>query len=125
LIYSRLEQGMKSYDASHPGTDILLFEPDQRDPEMFLANTFGYSQRRTLAEHAYQRHAGRPALAAQRDQRHAGSPRPDPGRCGAGRSPSRAGAPRRRPRTGTRVSRALKRLDEVLNDLDKALAARS
>ena len=35
--------------------DRVLLEPDQRDPEMFLANTFGYSQRRTLAEHAYQR----------------------------------------------------------------------
>ena len=55
LIYSRLQQGMKSYDASHPGTDILLFEPDKRDAEMFLANTFGYSQRRILVEHAYQR----------------------------------------------------------------------
>jgi NTE family protein len=30
------------YESSHPDTDILLFEPDQRDPEMFLANTFGY-----------------------------------------------------------------------------------
>ena len=54
LIHSRLELGMKGYEASHPGTDILLFEPDQRDPEMFLANTFAYSQRRLLAEHAYQ-----------------------------------------------------------------------
>src|SRR5512145_2302285 len=55
LIHSRLELGMKGYERSHPETDILLFEPDQRDPEMFLANTFGYSQRRWLAEHAYQR----------------------------------------------------------------------
>jgi NTE family protein len=55
LIHSRLELGMKGYESSHPGTDILLFEPDHRDPEMFLANTFGYSQRRLLAEHAYQR----------------------------------------------------------------------
>jgi NTE family protein len=54
LIHSRLELGMKGYESSHPGTDILLFEPDQRDPEMFLANTFAYSQRRLLAEHAYQ-----------------------------------------------------------------------
>jgi len=54
LIHSRLELGMKGYEASHPGTDILLFEPDQRDPDMFLANTFAYSQRRLLAEHAYQ-----------------------------------------------------------------------
>ena len=55
LIHSRLELGLKGYETSHPHTDILLFEPDQRDPEMFLANIFGYSQRRLMAEHAYQR----------------------------------------------------------------------
>jgi hypothetical protein len=55
LIHSRLELGLKSYTHSHPGTDILLFEPDHRDPTMFLANTFGYRQRRALAEHAYER----------------------------------------------------------------------
>ena len=54
LIHSRLELGMKGYGRSHPDTDILLFEPDHRDAELFLANTFSYSQRRHLAEHAYQ-----------------------------------------------------------------------
>ncbi|MBT9500240.1 MAG: patatin-like phospholipase family protein [Burkholderiaceae bacterium] len=54
LIHSRLELGLRGYETSHPDTDILLFEPDHRDPEMFLANTFSYSQRRHLAEHAYQ-----------------------------------------------------------------------
>lgn len=54
LIHSRLELGMKGYARSHPDTDILLFEPDHRDAELFLANTFSYAQRRHLAEHAYQ-----------------------------------------------------------------------
>jgi NTE family protein len=54
LIHSRLELGMKGYERTHPQTDILLFEPDPRDAELFLANTFSYSQRRRLAEHAYQ-----------------------------------------------------------------------
>jgi len=54
LIHSRLELGMKGYARSHPETDILLFEPDHRDAELFLANTFSYAQRRHLAEHAYQ-----------------------------------------------------------------------
>ncbi|MCV2421767.1 patatin-like phospholipase family protein [Paucibacter sp. DJ2R-2] len=54
LIHSRLELGMKRYEHTHPATDILLFEPDHRDAEMFLANTFSYSQRRHLAEHAFQ-----------------------------------------------------------------------
>lgn len=125
LIYSRLQQGMKSYDASHPGTDILLFEPDQRDAEMFLANTFGYSQRRTLAEHAYQR--TRADLRSRRSvisvtlARH-GLTLDDAVLDDHRRVLVRH---RRRPRTGTRISRSLKRLDEVLNDLDKALAARS
>ena len=54
MIHSRLELGMKGYERSHPDTTIVLFEPDHRDPEMFLANTFSYRQRRALAEHAYQ-----------------------------------------------------------------------
>jgi NTE family protein len=54
LIHSRLEIGMKAYECEYPQTDIVLIEPDHRDPEMYLANTFSYSQRRSLAEHAYQ-----------------------------------------------------------------------
>jgi len=54
LIHSRMVLGMKSYEQSYPNTDILLIEPNQRDPELYLANTFSYSQRRHLAEHAYQ-----------------------------------------------------------------------
>ncbi len=54
MIHSRMELGMKHYERTYPGTDIILIEPDHRDPEMYLANTFSYSQRRALAEHAYQ-----------------------------------------------------------------------
>jgi len=54
MIHSRLELGFKQYEHSYPHTDIVLFEPDQRDPELFFANTFSYRQRRELAEHAYQ-----------------------------------------------------------------------
>jgi predicted acylesterase/phospholipase RssA len=54
LIHSRLALGLKGYDLTHPKTDIVLFEPDPRDAELFMANTFSYSQRRHLAEHAYQ-----------------------------------------------------------------------
>ncbi len=55
MIHSRLELGFKQYERSYPHTDIVLFEPDQRDAELFFANTFSYRQRRQLAEHAYQR----------------------------------------------------------------------
>jgi len=54
LIHSRLILGLKNYEQAYPGTDIILIEPNHRDPELYLANTFSYSQRRHLAEHAYQ-----------------------------------------------------------------------
>lgn len=54
MIHSRMALGMKGYERAYPHTDILLFEPDHRDPELYLANTFSYGQRRHLAEHAYQ-----------------------------------------------------------------------
>ena len=135
LIHSRLELGMKGYEASHPGTAVLLFEPDHRDPEMFLANTFGYSQRRLLAEHAYQhtradlrsrRSALRVTLAQHglaldeavlddaKRQRLSSSDR----RLARGRGWARA---RVKARPASRAGRALQRLDEVLNDLEQAL----
>jgi predicted acylesterase/phospholipase RssA len=53
MIHSRLALAMKHYARAYPGTDIVLLEPDQADPELYLANTFGYRERRRLAEHAY------------------------------------------------------------------------
>ncbi|WP_201494315.1 patatin-like phospholipase family protein [Rubrivivax sp. A210] len=125
LIHSRLEIGLKGYEASHPGTDILLFEPDHRDPEMFLANTFGYAGRRAMAEHAYQQ-----TRADLRSRR--GELRSRLARLGlaldeaALDDPARRLLPRGRghkPR-GTRAGYTLRRLDEVLSDLDRLLAAR-
>jgi predicted acylesterase/phospholipase RssA len=128
LIHSRLELGIKGYETSHPDTDILVFEPDQRDPEMFLANTFGYSRRRLLAEHAYQQtradlRSRRSTLAATL-ARHGitldDAVLDDPTR----RLLSRRG-PRRisaAPVDGVyRAARTLRRLDEVLDDLEQAL----
>jgi predicted acylesterase/phospholipase RssA len=54
MTHSRMVLGMKQYERSYPDTDIILIEPDHRDPELYLANTFSYAQRRHLAEHAYQ-----------------------------------------------------------------------
>jgi predicted acylesterase/phospholipase RssA len=54
LIHSRMVLGMRQYEHAYPNTDIVLIEPDHRDPELYLANTFSYAQRRHLAEHAYQ-----------------------------------------------------------------------
>jgi predicted acylesterase/phospholipase RssA len=54
MIHSRLELGFRHYERDYPNTDIVLIEPDQRDAELFFANTFSYRQRREMAEHAYQ-----------------------------------------------------------------------
>ena len=54
MIHSRMELGMKHYARAYPDTDIVLIEPDHRDPELYLANAFSYGQRSAMAEHAYQ-----------------------------------------------------------------------
>ncbi len=54
MIHSRMVLGFRQYELNYPNTDIILIEPDHRDPELYLANTFSYSQRSYLAEHAYQ-----------------------------------------------------------------------
>jgi len=54
MVHSRLDIGLKGYAQTYPDTTIVLFEPDHRDTQLFLANTFSYTQRRELAEHAYQ-----------------------------------------------------------------------
>ncbi|HEY0825074.1 MAG TPA: patatin-like phospholipase family protein [Ramlibacter sp.] len=58
MIHSRLALGMKHYAQAYPGADIVLLEPDPRDPELFGANPFSYGQRRRMAEHAYQQTRG-------------------------------------------------------------------
>jgi predicted acylesterase/phospholipase RssA len=122
LIHSRLELGLKGYESSHPDTDILLFEPDQRDPEMFLANTFGYAQRRLLAEHAYQQ--TRADLRSRRSHVAATL-----AAHGLALDHAALDDPRRHllathRRQGSGSARTLRRLDEVLDDLEGALAAR-
>lgn len=54
MIHSRMALGMKHYERAYPDTDIILIEPDHRDPELYLANAFSYGRRRHLAEHAFE-----------------------------------------------------------------------
>ena len=121
LIHSRSELGLMGYERSHPGTDIVLVQPDQRDPTMFLANTFGYRQRRELAEHAYQR-----TLADLRTRR--ATLAPVLARHGLALDAAVLDDPRRslfgraRP-LPTRAARAVARLGSVLDDLERALPA--
>ena len=114
MIHSRMELGMKHYAHAYPKTDIILIEPDHRDPELYLANTFSYAQRRHLAEHAYQqtrqmlrsRKTGLSAKLAQHGislnhdvlddhKRHLSAP----------------------PKAPTRIGRAIATLQEVMDDL--------
>jgi NTE family protein len=121
LIHSRLELGLRGYAETHPQTDIVLFEPDHRDAELFLANTFSLSQRRLLAEHAYQR--TRELLRSRRSTLGAQFARHGITIDRAVLDDAERRLVRRRRRAlagGTRLARALKRLDETLLDLEHA-----
>jgi len=127
LIRSRLELGLHGYAASHPHVDLVLFEPDRRDPAMFGANTFSYAARRELAEHAYQ--STRANLRTRRRSLHAMFARhgialddaaiDDPARrlVGATRRPRWHDAP------PDRLGGAMHRLGGVLDELEATLAA--
>jgi NTE family protein len=54
ILHSRIASGMASYEKSHPGVDILLFQPSQDDAQLFFTNIFSYSNRREMCEKAYQ-----------------------------------------------------------------------
>jgi NTE family protein len=55
IIHSRLDAGMERYKTAYPDTDIVLFEPNRSDADMFFTNLFSYASRRRLCEHAYQK----------------------------------------------------------------------
>ncbi|MBL8386047.1 MAG: patatin-like phospholipase family protein [Burkholderiales bacterium] len=55
VIHSRMEIGMRQYGDDFPHADVVLFEPNRADAEMFFTNMFSYSNRRRLSEHAYQK----------------------------------------------------------------------
>ncbi|MDQ2962893.1 MAG: patatin-like phospholipase family protein [Pseudomonadota bacterium] len=64
IIHSRMKVGMEKYRRQYPSADILLFEPDREDTDMFFANIFSYSHRKRLCEAAYRK--TRQRLLAQR-----------------------------------------------------------
>lgn len=122
MIHSRLELGMKHYARAYPDTDIVLIEPDHRDPELYLANTFSYGQRRELAEHAYQTtramlRSRQTTLAAQL------------ARHGVGLRLDVLNDPRRKlvadTPAPTRLGRAIRSLEETLEDLSHVLQAQA
>jgi NTE family protein len=55
IIHSRMKVGMDKYRRQYPDADVLLFEPDREDADMFFASIFSYSQRKRLCAAAYQK----------------------------------------------------------------------
>lgn len=55
VISSRMQIGMRQYADEYPHADVLLFEPDHADAELFFSNIFSYANRARLCEHAYQK----------------------------------------------------------------------
>jgi NTE family protein len=114
MIHSRMALGMKHYEHAYPNTDIVLIEPDHRDPELYLANTFSYRQRRHLAEHAFQQtrqmlRSRKTGLSAKLSRHgihinHAALDDPKAHLCAPPKSP-------------TGVGRAIATLQEVMDDL--------
>ena len=119
MIHSRMELGMKHYQHAYPDTDLILIEPDHRDPELYLANAFSYAKRRQLAEHAYQQ--TRQMLRSRKTGMSAKLARHgifldldllnDPKRHLSQALPAR-----------TRVGQAIENLQEVMDDLGDMLA---
>lgn len=119
MIHSRMALGLKHYERAYPDTDIILIEPDHRDPELYLANTFSYSQRRHLAEHAYQQtrqmlRSRKTGLSAKL-RRH-----------GITLNHEVLDDPRRHlsapAKSATRIGQAIATLQEIMDDLDHSIA---
>ncbi|MGB0128067.1 MAG: hypothetical protein WBP72_10540, partial [Rhodocyclaceae bacterium] len=55
IIHSRMQVGMGNYATQYKDADVVLFEPNRDDGEMFFTNVFSYASRRRLSEHAYQK----------------------------------------------------------------------
>lgn len=54
LLHSRMQAAQARYARQYQDRDILLFEPNQGDADMFFAEVFSFTQRRQVCEHAYQ-----------------------------------------------------------------------
>jgi predicted acylesterase/phospholipase RssA len=131
LVHSRMTTGLANYRHTHPDADVVLIEPAMTDHRLFFSNIFSFTNRRGVAEHAYQstrrwlrENAARlaPVLA-----RHGMELRHDL-LADASRTlyPERRTGPRdvaavRPPRAGRRTSTAGSAIGDVLARLDDAL----
>ncbi len=51
---TKLHQGLKRYQASHPQATVLLIEPDEHEGDMFLHNPMNFSSRRRMLRYGYE-----------------------------------------------------------------------
>lgn len=54
LIHSRMARSLASYATTYSDAKLIVLEPSKGDADLFFSNLFSYSNRRRLAEHAYQ-----------------------------------------------------------------------
>lgn len=54
LLQSRVQSSVAKYTREYAHADVMVFEPDADDAEMFFTNVFSFSGRERMAEHAYQ-----------------------------------------------------------------------
>ncbi len=66
IIHSRMQVGMGKYATEFKDADVVLFEPNRDDADMFFTNVFSYASRRRLSEHAY--HKTRAELLRRSDE---------------------------------------------------------
>ena len=125
IIHSRMQIGMSKYENQYRGADVVLFEPNRDDADMFFTNMFSYSSRRRLSEHAYQK--TREELLRRYDElqpileRHGVSIRLD-----VLRDPTRRllGVSRRQRRPVSQAMNAMRKLESTLSDLEAAIEKR-
>lgn len=55
VIHSRMAAGLAKYRTQYPGSDVVVFQPEPDDGEIFFTNIFSYATRQRVCEHAYQR----------------------------------------------------------------------
>ena len=135
IIHSRMKVGMEKYRRQYPDADIVLFEPDREDADMFFANIFSYWQRKRLCALAFAKtRASLAARAPTRSRRcfarHGIALRhdrlADPARGDvATRSPIRARCTSRRAREAERARSRRASCAHTLDQLERWLAARA
>jgi predicted acylesterase/phospholipase RssA len=55
IIHSRMAAGLAKYRTHYRGADVVLFQPEADDTEIFFTRIFSYASRRRVCEHAYER----------------------------------------------------------------------